>query len=437
MFLLILLASLNHYKYEPLGPYGSIGFLLLLIIYWKSALNSYFNLRHVNLNNSFFILFILILVLSVQSLINTFLLEIDGVSFVGISPFNVFYKQIILYILLFINIYFLCFLFDRKNALSEFIKQSIYFSYIVSFVGIIQVLYLITGFVAFSHIVNFLSIIGFSVDSSYLDLVGRVTSIMTEPSGLGVILPGFILPMYIYKLKFMDFNIFDIINLFILSIVTYFSFSSSAVLGCIFILFSFLFIQESKENFMNKVFFTIFSILPISLVFGFIFLSNQDLFLKVVDFENQSTAHRFTTLYNGFLVFFDNVFFGVGNGNQGFYYFDNIYGSFLHGTSKETSLALSGELGVLNGGAFFPAYISAYGLFGLFGLYFLINRIKNIIFKCQHIKPIYVIWLPVSFYFLFSSLVSVDIHGNNLFLILFFLPLYLSYNKYTSTKWTS
>ena len=92
---------------------------------------------------------------------------------------------------------------------------------------------------------------------------------------------------------------------------------------------------------------------------------------KISDVGNQSTAYRTSTLINDIEIFKDYPIFGVGDGNQGFFYAQNLPSWILASGSTEALSALSGSIGVLNGGAFLPSIISGYGIVGcvLFGVW--------------------------------------------------------------------
>lgn len=87
-------------------------------------------------------------------------------------------------------------------------------------------------------------------------------------------------------------------------------------------------------------------------------------FGKISDSENQSTAYRTSTVINDIEILKDYPIFGVGDGNQGFFYAQNLPSWVLSSGSLEALSALSGSRGVLNGGAFLPSILSGYGIVG-------------------------------------------------------------------------
>ena len=85
---------------------------------------------------------------------------------------------------------------------------------------------------------------------------------------------------------------------------------------------------------------------------------------KIGDSGNQSTAYRTSTVINDIEILKDYPIFGVGDGNQGFFYAQNLPSWVLSSGSIEALSALSGSRGVLNGGAFIPSILSGYGIVG-------------------------------------------------------------------------
>ena len=131
---------------------------------------------------------------------------------------------------------------------------------------------------------------------------------------------------------------------------------------------------------------------------------------KISDVGNQSTAYRTSTVINDVEIFKDYPIFGVGDGNQGFFYAQNIPSWVIASGSTEALSALSGSIGVLNGGAFLPSIFSGYGIVGcvLFGVWIAfcirtaISRKKELgryydMFVVAMFASIPVCWMAISF----------------------------------------
>ena len=96
---------------------------------------------------------------------------------------------------------------------------------------------------------------------------------------------------------------------------------------------------------------------------------------KAVDKDNMSTQMRASTIINDIKIFESNVVYGVGDGCQGYWYKDNI-----PDWCKESPEVMNiiNNNGVPNGGgAFFPCYLSAYGIIGVVMLLIFIGRYRK------------------------------------------------------------
>ena len=124
----------------------------------------------------------------------------------------------------------------------------------------------------------------------------------------------------------------------------------------------------------------------------------QSVLGKISDAGNQSTAYRNSTVINDIEIFKDYPLFGVGDGNQGFFYAQNLPSWVLASGSTEALSALSGRIGVLNGGAFLPSIISGYGALGC------------VLFAC---------WIVVSIRMAFSNKENMG-HYYSLFIVAMF-----------------
>lgn len=78
-----------------------------------------------------------------------------------------------------------------------------------------------------------------------------------------------------------------------------------------------------------------------------------------------SGAYRNSTIVNDWKVFSEYPLCGVGDGNQGFFYAQNLPDWILLSGSVEVIDALSGVKGVLDGGAFIGSVVSGYGIIGI------------------------------------------------------------------------
>lgn len=144
---------------------------------------------------------------------------------------------------------------------------------------------------------------------------------------------------------------------------------------------------------------------------------------KALDKENMSTAMRMSTVINDMKIFYSYPLTGIGNGNQGFFYTQNIP-SWVR-PSEEVQHVLSGEVGIINGGGnFFPAYLSGFGLIGIIVLFRFLQRYKQKYSRSFLRKESRIDWvfkLGVLL-FLFFSWTVLGIKQNETMLFLLTLP---------------
>lgn len=156
------------------------------------------------------------------------------------------------------------------------------------------------------------------------------------------------------------------------------------------------------------------------------------IFEKVMDVNNLSTMMRSSTIINDMKIFIDSPFIGIGDGLQGYYYNDNIPKEFL--VSEEVSNIYNGKIGIIDGGgAFFPSFLSAYGLLGILLLIPILRKylyFLDLDWKCINAFDITL----MIFIIIFSSSAwfSVGIRQNFPIILMLILPIISSkkYNTY-------
>lgn len=98
------------------------------------------------------------------------------------------------------------------------------------------------------------------------------------------------------------------------------------------------------------------------------------LFGKIIDTSNLSTAMRSSTIINDMKIFFSLPFTGIGDGLQGYMYNQNMPAWVF--ASPEVQAVLLGRNGIVDGGgAFFPSFLSGYGLIGIIVISILLKKI--------------------------------------------------------------
>lgn len=143
---------------------------------------------------------------------------------------------------------------------------------------------------------------------------------------------------------------------------------------------------------------------------------------KIIDINDASTQHRYSTIWNDLMVLSKFPLFGVGDGNQGFFYAQNVAGTWMS-RNLETQAAIKGEMGLVSGGAAIPSFISGFGIFGLIALAITIKKLFSITRADSLIRPsIKVYYLGGLFTLLFALMVSNGFHRE--YLVQLFLSSY-------------
>lgn len=156
------------------------------------------------------------------------------------------------------------------------------------------------------------------------------------------------------------------------------------------------------------------------------------LFGKIQDTNNLSTMMRSSTIINNMKIFFEYPLTGIGDGIQGFFYNENIPQNYL--LSPEVTKIYNGESGIIDsGGAFFPAFLSSYGIIGLFFLVPLIKQYSNCL-RCEktgHYNLIFLVFIPS---FILSAWFNMGIRQNYIVILLFSIPIATLYKNLHNIK---
>ena len=209
-------------------------------------------------------------------------------------------------------------------------------------------------------------------------LTGRVMSVAGEPSylasDLGTVIFPFLCTCNIMNIK----KRLTWLHIVLYIPIIYWTKSSAlfmvvAAIVLAWIYYKFLTKSHNKSN-MDKPIIIILAVTMLLIIISCVYNIPivKDTFDKVFDTNNMSTAFRYSTVINDIKIFFRYPLLGCGNGIQGFFYNENCpdWAYF----SYETQNSLNGYNGVLNGGAFFPAYISGFGIFGLILLFLFLRK---------------------------------------------------------------
>lgn len=339
------------------------------------------------------------------------------------------------YIYMIVLVLVLCFFsqgyqYISKQALCAVIDKIVW---IVLIVGYMQLAILFMPFLRLVY--DALNIENWAASSALLVRMGRICTTGTEPSSMGLIIGVLVAPYLLAQILTGNKKKRGLFCAFLP--VLFFSYSSTAYIAIALNSILFLTIKFSKqEPVKRKTIVQIVFILLFLVCFALCFfdeISNSFfgeqiryyLFEKVQDQHNMSSMYRTSTVINDFKIFLDHPILGVGNGNQGFWYAENIPVWTMK--SLETQNALLGKVGVVNGGAFIPAYISAYGLTGILALFaFIYVYGKTLYRRRSELGPFYYMAIIGGITFLGLASMSTAVEGNFYFYFLLSIPMIAS-----------
>ena len=295
-------------------------------------------------------------------------------AILGSSYFHLFYLMSFVVIVKYIN---------TKNDYLIIEKAMDSVTDLSIFIGLLQ-LGIVFNLPLVRTLYSIINVFGIFVSDEFVSSTGRVMLTGSEPSSLGNLLCVFIMPYLFMQIHSSKKKTIYFYRLAMCYIFAFFSRSTTTyiLIVVITIVFAIKEIIETKPSKRRIVFLVSLPIILILVIFFLVlgtpqlgFLGDEDdvysiryiLLHKVFDMNNMSSAHRWTTPINDLMVFKDYPLTGVGDGNQGFFYSQNISNDLA--INIKTQAYLKGQYGVVNGGAFFFAVLSGCGLLGQIPLF--------------------------------------------------------------------
>lgn len=355
-----------------------IGFIFLVIYILRK--------RYIPVNEPIKIMFIIMGWSWISSITMAILMNDKLGVLWGEDTYRAILGELIYYLFYVLVIYFFAFSFRyiTLNILDKIIEVILTYEAIIALLQI--AIYM--GISPISKLYDKINIFGLLKDSSFIYAFKRITLTGTEPGSSALILGFIILPYLLSKIlmartdkensKYLKWTLFYIlVSIFTFSATMYICLSLNLI-----IFFYFKFKRRKVEHTLRRSTILLrISICIVIIIVGIVLYLRIDifrsavnksinsiyylLFEKLSDTQNVSTMFRSSTLINDIKVFFDLPILGSGNGMQGFFYNENMPDWILFSKDKSIQGALNGELGVINGGTFIPAYISGYGLCGI------------------------------------------------------------------------
>ncbi len=277
-------------------------------------------------------------------------------------------------------------------------------------IGFLQIFVILFGG-PFSQIYDIINLAFEAWSLDRITFTGRIALLTTEPASgagfLGVVVAPYLFSKYIAN----KFKFIDSIKLLLIIIVLYFTKSTTgySLLSLDFLLFGFIILRTREINTAKKTL-VIFLMIIAFAIFGITVVANEVLFGhitsvfdKLFNLDNTSSMSRKVGLYVNWGIFQRFPLFGVGNGNQGFFYrefFPKEAFSSIWAVERYNEAAYT----LMDGGVFFGAFLSGYGIIG-FGL--LIAFIRKSIIIMKNNKRIY----GYLYYFYIISGVALVVNG--------------------------
>lgn len=349
------------------------------------------------------------------------------------SPLRRCLGDVVFYFLALCSIYYNYYGLSKLISLSELMKLFQLQLIVLLLVGILQ---LGTLFGAGIGIYSMLSSIFALKDATYLSTLDRgITFFGSEPAASSLIcflVMPFLLFSMTSKKGFVRFGY--ILVFIVMSLIFLLSNSSSALLSFVAVIIAYLLLYVFKIRIKKLLMVSSFSFgLFVAILYSLdistnnVYESDKDSFGyvlvgKIQDRDNHSTAMRASTVINDMKIFYDYPITGVGDGNQGYFYRDNMPMWVLG--SEEVQSLMHGNKIANGGGNFFPAFISAYGIIGIVILFMFIKGYyqsshKSIINQYPMFQMIYTLGI---FLFLLSGWYVTGIKLNETICFLLSLP---------------
>lgn len=293
--------------------------------------------------------------------------------FIAIIPMMLFYFQYLLMFLYNIRVFQLL----NYKTVVDCIKKS---CWILLGVAYFQVLAMTAGlmpvYVSFAKVVG-----GFSTILPKLCLTG------SEGAAAGSLLGVFVFPFIFSRILHGEKK--ASIELFLWLIPLYFTYSSTGYIlfAVDFMLFLYLAVKNGHSG--GKIVQRLIGLLLLGVIFYAVlslgnFIQSETwndinylLFEKATDADSGSRISRSIPFYLNWGAFTEMPLLGVGNGLQGYFFNDYFPMEVLYMQGTDVGEFYDrAQLGIANGGCFFPGYFSGYGIIGLIVLIVVIKRLN-------------------------------------------------------------
>lgn len=333
---------------------------------------------------------------------------------------TIYYVQYIFIVLYNVNIFRLFTVQEIDELMQKMIKAMLVLGYV-------QILICI-GIGGVDSLYNGINILGTFQPAEYIQEIERIPLTGSEPAVAGWLIGLFVYPYLLSKIITSAEKRRYVWQILAWLPVVYFTKSSTCfiLVACNILMFIFLFFRNSEVARTQKV-----MLISVSIMFiGVILVVVGDLtgspvltriryllFEKSTDGNNESTVTRIIPSYINFRIFLRYPLFGIGNGNQGFFYKE-----FFPAWGDISSYTYGKIVGVADGGVFIPSLFSGYGIVGVFAFSrYAISHVKLALREKVNLGSLYYMFIMAAMAFLINGFQG-DYFGQYLPLFVMCIP---------------
>lgn len=380
-------------------------------------------IRSTKLGNSFAASIGILLTISVAMALclHNSLGTLDGEnSFTAIIGPSIYYVQYILIILYNINIF-------RMFTVEEIDKlMGITAKWLLA-LGYIQVLICI-GIGGIGSIYDGLNIMGAFQPAEYIQELERIPLAGSEPAAGGWMIGLFVVPYLLSKIITSQQKKGYVVQSLAWLPIIYFTKSSTCyiLVTAAILVFSVLYYRYTNARKRGAFVLagTVVLLIGVTLVFVGSFGDNEIaqrirylLFEKLFDGDNESTVTRTIPTYINLQIFLRYPLFGVGNGNQGFFYRE-----FFPSWGEISSNTYEKIVGVADGGVFVPSLFSGFGIVGVIVfLIYAFRLVKLAVCQRENLGSMYYMFMIAAVVFIVNGFQG-DYFGQYLPLFIMSIP---------------
>lgn len=352
-------------------------------------------IRSTKLVNSFAktILFLLVSSIFMSLILYNSLGSLDGETTLDaiIGP-TIYYVQYIFIMIYNVNIFRIFTMYEIEKLLYKTIKWLLVLGYI-------QVLICI-GIGGIASFYDSINVLGAFQSGEYIQELGRIPLAGSEPAAGGWMIGLFVFPYLLSKIVTNACKKEYFWQILAWLPIIYFTKSTTCyiLVACDFLVFTILFFRNTSGGRMkNFLLISMFVVVLIVLLIVVGDLTNNPaierirylLFEKVTDVENQSTVTRTIPTYINFRIFLRYPIFGVGNGNQGFFYRE-----YFPEWGEISSYTFERIYGVADGGVFIPSLFSGFGIVGvIIFIYYAVRHVKLAMQEKKNLGSLYYMFM--------------------------------------------